>query len=194
MFVKRQETETKVDDSRAHRSSSGILERFPPLLAFPRQFSTLQAARTLAVERTCQEWSCRNVEGGEWAWMMLRYMRTTWRVVRHFDDGNKVVYETCCPRQIRGPALKGKKMYGFGVRYLCNLLSRNRSGSNSWAIQYYKNQLKARILNTVRTDHQVPKDLCDDASWILSKKSWRVDKKYIKTLWKSDGSYILTVF
>ena len=130
MFVKRQGTKTKVDDSRAHRSSSGILERFPPLLASPRQFSTLQAARTLAVEQTCREWSRRNVEGGEWAWMMLRYMRTTWRVVRHFDDGNKVVYETCCPRQILGPALKGKKMNGFGVTYRFSLSSMNLSGSN----------------------------------------------------------------
>lgn len=40
---------------------------------------------------------------------------------------------TCWPRQIRGPALKGRKMYGFGVTYLCRRSSRKRSGSNSSA-------------------------------------------------------------
>ena len=39
-------------------------------------------------------------------------------------------YANCCPRQIRGPALNGQKMKGLGTRYLCNLSSRNRSGSN----------------------------------------------------------------
>ena len=27
------------------------------------------------------------------------------------------LYANCCPRQIRGPALKGKNMKGFGTRY-----------------------------------------------------------------------------
>lgn len=40
---------------------------------------------------------------------------------------------TCCPRQIRGPALKGTNMYGFGVRYFRTRSSRNLSGSNSSA-------------------------------------------------------------
>ena len=43
------------------------------------------------------------------------------------------LYANCWPRQIRGPALKGKKIKGFGVRYLWSLSSRNRSGSNSIA-------------------------------------------------------------
>lgn len=41
--------------------------------------------------------------------------------------------QTCCPRQILGPALKGIKMNGLGVRYLWRRSSRNRSGSNSSA-------------------------------------------------------------
>ena len=75
---------------------------------------------------------------------------------------------TCCPRQIRGPALEGKKMYGFGVRYLCNLSSRNRSGSNSWAFKQSINQSHVYFYNSMRTDHQAPKDPYDDASWIPS--------------------------
>ncbi len=43
-------------------------------------------------------------------------------------------YANCWPRQMRGPALKGQKMNGFGVRYLCTLSSRNRSGSNLRAL------------------------------------------------------------
>ena len=43
------------------------------------------------------------------------------------------LYANCCPRQIRGPALKGRNMNGLGVRYLWRRLSRNLSGSNSWA-------------------------------------------------------------
>lgn len=42
-------------------------------------------------------------------------------------------HSTCCPKQIRGPALKGMKMNGLGVRYFFNLSSRKRSGSNSSA-------------------------------------------------------------
>ena len=40
---------------------------------------------------------------------------------------------TCWPRHILGPALKGKNMNGFGIRYLPNLSSINRSGSNTCA-------------------------------------------------------------
>ena len=45
------------------------------------------------------------------------------------------LYANCCPRQMRGPALKGKKMKGLGVRYLWSLSSRKRSGSNSSAVR-----------------------------------------------------------
>ena len=43
------------------------------------------------------------------------------------------LYANCCPRQIRGPALNGRKMKGFGTKYLLTLSSRNRSGSKSLA-------------------------------------------------------------
>ena len=36
---------------------------------------------------------------------------------------------TCWPRQMRGPALKGRKMNGFATRYVCTRPSRNLSGS-----------------------------------------------------------------
>lgn len=44
------------------------------------------------------------------------------------------LYANCCPRQMRGPALKGRKMNGFGVRYFATRSSRKRSGSNPWAV------------------------------------------------------------
>jgi hypothetical protein len=47
---------------------------------------------------------------------------------------------TCCPRQILGPALKGTKMKGLGVRYLWRRSSRKRSGSNSRAGQKLRKQ------------------------------------------------------
>ena len=45
------------------------------------------------------------------------------------------LYANCCPIQIRGPALNGRKMKGFGARYLLTRSSRNRSGSNSSAVE-----------------------------------------------------------
>lgn len=42
---------------------------------------------------------------------------------------------TCWPRQILGPALKGLKINGLGVKYLWSLSSRKRSGSNTRAYQ-----------------------------------------------------------
>lgn len=56
------------------------------------------------------------------------------------------VGHTCCPRQIRGPALKGRKMNGLGIKYFSNRSSRNRSGSNSDAIS----KKKKRILSVNR--------------------------------------------
>jgi len=46
--------------------------------------------------------------------------------------------QTCWPRQILGPALKGQKMYGFGVRYLCKRSSRKRLGSKTKAVDNYR--------------------------------------------------------
>ena len=40
---------------------------------------------------------------------------------------------TCWPRQILGPAPKGRKIKGFGTRYFFTRSSMNRSGSNSSA-------------------------------------------------------------
>ena len=57
---------------------------------------------------------------------------------------------TCCPRQIRGPALKGQNMKGFGVRYLRNLSSRKRSGSNTSARKRVKES----------TDYDVSEENC----------------------------------
>lgn len=45
------------------------------------------------------------------------------------------LYANCCPKQIRGPALNGRKMKGLGTRYLLTRSSKNRSGSNSSAVQ-----------------------------------------------------------
>ena len=50
-----------------------------------------------------------------------------------------VMNRTCWPRQILGPALKGKKMNGFGMRYFWRRSSKNRSGSNSRAIITQRN-------------------------------------------------------
>lgn len=58
---------------------------------------------------------------------------------------------TCWPRQIRGPALNGRKMKGLGVRYLCTRSSRNRSGS-------YFNAVRCPVskhANCVQGDHTV---------------------------------------
>ena len=49
---------------------------------------------------------------------------------------------TCWPRQMRGPALKGRKMNGFGVRYLLTRSSRNRSGSYSCAVPLLARRLR----------------------------------------------------
>ena len=45
------------------------------------------------------------------------------------------LYANCCPRQIRGPALNGRKMKGLGTRYFLTRSSKNRSGSNSSAVE-----------------------------------------------------------
>ena len=45
------------------------------------------------------------------------------------------LYANCWPRQMRGPALKGRKMNGFGTRYFPTRSSRNRSGSNCCAVR-----------------------------------------------------------
>src|SRR5277367_3384831 len=44
---------------------------------------------------------------------------------------------TCCPRQMRGPALNGKNMNALGTRYFLSLSSRKRSGSNSLAVVFW---------------------------------------------------------
>ena len=46
------------------------------------------------------------------------------------------LYANCCPRQTLGPALKGRNMKGFGARYFCARSSKNRSGSNSFAVAW----------------------------------------------------------
>ena len=46
---------------------------------------------------------------------------------------------TCCPRQMRGPALNGRKMNGFAVKYLFSLSSIHRSGSKYSAVLPYQN-------------------------------------------------------
>ena len=46
---------------------------------------------------------------------------------------NEKTAQTCCPKQMRGPALKGMNMKGLGMRYFCTRSSRKRSGSNSRA-------------------------------------------------------------
>lgn len=43
---------------------------------------------------------------------------------------------TCWPGHILGPALKGRKIKGWGVRYFWSRSSRNLSGSNSRAREY----------------------------------------------------------
>jgi len=43
------------------------------------------------------------------------------------------LYTNCWPRQIRGPALNGMKIYGFLVTYLLEHSSSQQSGSNSSA-------------------------------------------------------------
>ena len=54
--------------------------------------------------------------------------------MHQYTEGAKVKkVATCWPRHILGPALKGTNMKGFGIRYLFNLSSMNRSGSNSSA-------------------------------------------------------------
>ena len=45
------------------------------------------------------------------------------------------LYANCCPRQIRGPALNGRKMKGLATRYLWARSSKKRSGSNSSAMR-----------------------------------------------------------
>ena len=69
------------------------------------------------------------------------------------------LYANCCPRQIRGPALNGRKINGFGTRYFLTRSSRNRSGSNSSAIEgwSYRRLLRGRS-NMGGTYHQGPKD------------------------------------
>jgi len=52
---------------------------------------------------------------------------------------------TCCPRQILGPALKGRNMNGFGRRYFLNRSSRNRSGSNTRAGRHKRFKKKLLI-------------------------------------------------
>ena len=66
---------------------------------------------------------------------------------------------TCCPRQMRGPALKGQKMKGLGVKYFFALSSRKRSGSNTRAGEkvYESTNYAFRICNyTVRAPEVCP--------------------------------------
>jgi len=53
--------------------------------------------------------------------------------LRKKSQREKPSRHTCCPRQILGPALNGRNMNGFGVKYLCKRSSMNLSGSNSRA-------------------------------------------------------------
>ena len=89
-------------------------------------------------------------------------------------------YITCWPRQIRGPALKGRNMKGLGMRYLCRRSSRNRSGSNSRAIHDFCNQIQILLEEkTCWTNHLVPKDPIDDALQKLYIQSYKHQKKKV---------------
>ena len=72
------------------------------------------------------------------------------------------LYANCCPRQIRGPALKGRKMNGLGRRYFLRRSSRNRSGSNSSAVRS-RGKRGQRWQCVFGTDRQVPRDPFADA-------------------------------
>lgn len=87
---------------------------------------------------------------------------------------------TCCPRHIRGPALKGRNMKGFGVRYFCRRWSMKRSGSN-WSAKNNPQQSRVRIdfthfqiIRPWKTNHRVPKDLCVCASDTQQMVPWRM--------------------
>lgn len=68
---------------------------------------------------------------------------------------------TCCPRQMRGPALKGLKMKGFGVKYFFTLSSRKRSGSNTRAGE--KKVYEYHAFCSEHTNRQGPRGLSYDA-------------------------------
>jgi len=85
--------------------------------------------------------------------MTSRCMRTMSQGQKNLKVGNRKWSITCCPRQIRGPALKGRKMKGLGVRYLCSRSSRKRSGSNSSAGKSsvcVDRSFEANVLCTIR--------------------------------------------
>ena len=56
---------------------------------------------------------------------------------------------TCRPRQMRGPALNGRKMNLFAVKYLFRRSSRNRSGSNSSAVP---RPVSSRVVSCAHSD------------------------------------------
>ena len=60
---------------------------------------------------------------------------------------------TCWPRQIRGPALKGRKMNEFLTRYFLTRSSRKRSGSNSSAVYcvYNSRSTEESVALTIRS-------------------------------------------
>lgn len=58
---------------------------------------------------------------------------------------------TCCPRHIRGPALKGVNMNGFFNKYFAALSSKNRSGSNSNA-----KKIRIKVITTGLTKPSSP--------------------------------------
>lgn len=60
----------------------------------------------------------------------------------------RVKWRTCWPKQIRGPALKGRKMNEFLMRYFLTRSSRKRSGSNSSAA----NRIVSTYLFTFRPE------------------------------------------
>ena len=84
--------------------------------------------------------------------------------------GPRITGHTCWPRQIRGPALKGRKMNGFPTKYLLRRSSRNRSGSK-YRARWTVNLASFAKVPAV-TYRQGPNSPCGGASGRRSKKRY----------------------
>lgn len=151
--------------TRPRRSSSckswSLSCLFPSFLLHPSIL--LADANQEAGHRRYVRWR-RIAEVGGWGRRRFRDTQTK-KASKHRkpEKGRRSRGRTCCPRHILGPALKGRKMNGLGVRYLRSLSSRKRSGSNisarwnSWALGFH-------ALGKINTYRPVPRDLSCDAS------------------------------
>ena len=81
----------------------------------------------------------------------------TWSVCKANKGLNKI--HTCWPRQILGPAPKGRKIKGFGTRYFFNRSSMNRSGSNLSAGGQLVTTCRKGRYDYTNAYHQGPKGL-----------------------------------